>query len=61
VGGLKKLMEVINNSIGGMSHSELVAFSQSQPIITADVCKLLDLILHNIPDFRRISGACPPE
>ena len=58
MGGLKKLMEVVNNFIGIMSHSELVAFSQAQPVITADVCKLVDLILPSIPDFRRISGAC---
>jgi len=51
-------MEVVNNFIGSIATPELVAFSQAQPVITANVCKLIDLLLHSAPDFRSIAGAC---
>ena len=48
----------VNNFTGSVSHGELVAFSQAQPVITTALRKLPDLLLHGTPDFRRVAGAC---
>jgi hypothetical protein len=59
MGSLKKLMEVLNNFTGSVSHGELVAFSQTQPVITTAARKLPFRLhpLHLCSLVRRFSGS----